>query len=228
MFHDKPERDVVRSWRRSLLSSGSVLLDLQWVRRFRSYCQRSRLEETSELTLDGAMRFAHAYTGPRTMGPVGVSSCLVARRALHAWACTLHALGSRSRSGARSAVRPDCRRCWVSTVVLAFLIVVSRMQRFSVTSRLRRVSLPFCGAGASPPVGQRSLTSTRSSRIWGRVFLSELRPIVVVLYDLSCASSARRVGYVTIWQHVWWLLESEGRSNHRVHCRGQRCAESSG
>jgi len=93
VFHDKRERDVVRSWQRSLLSPGSVLLYLQWVRRFRSYCQQYRLEETSELTLDGAMRFAHAYTGPRTRGPVGVSSCLVARTALHAWACTLRALG---------------------------------------------------------------------------------------------------------------------------------------
>ena len=93
VFHDKRERDVVRSWQRSLLSPGSVLVYLQWVRRFRSYCRQHHLDEISQLTLDGAIRFTHTYIGPRTKGAVGVSSCFVARTALRAWACTPHALG---------------------------------------------------------------------------------------------------------------------------------------
>ena len=135
---------------------------------------------------------------------------------------------NRSRSGAGNVVRLGCHRCSARTVVIACLIAVSGKQRFSVTSRRRRPFLLYCGAEASPPAGQPSLTSMRSSRIWGRVFLSELRPASVARCDLSCVSSERRVGCVAIWRGVWWLLETERRSNHRVHCHGWRCAESSG
>ena len=89
---DDRERAVVGLWRRNHLSPGSIVAYLQWIRRFRTYCQRCDLDEVSQLTLKGVKRFTRAYVGPRTRGPVGPSSCFAARNALHAWACALRAL----------------------------------------------------------------------------------------------------------------------------------------
>ncbi len=75
------------------ISSGSIFLYLQWVHRFNLYCQQHELDEASQLTLDGATRFGRLYVGPRANGPVGLSSRLIARNALHAWACALRCLG---------------------------------------------------------------------------------------------------------------------------------------
>jgi len=94
VFLDRREKEVVRLWRSGHISPGSILVYLQWVRRFYVYCQQHHLDEASQLTLDGAMRFGHGYVGPRTKGPVGTSSRLIARNALHAWAFTLRALGT--------------------------------------------------------------------------------------------------------------------------------------
>ena len=91
---DKRERDVVRLWHRGHISSGSSFLYLQWVRRFSLYCRQHELDEASQLTLDGAMRFGRFYVGPRANGPVGLNSRLIARNALHAWACALRCLGA--------------------------------------------------------------------------------------------------------------------------------------
>jgi integrase/recombinase XerD len=65
---------------------------LQWVRRFRAYCQQHQLDEASQLTRSGVIRFTHAYIGPRTKGPVAGATCRVAWKALHGWACALRAL----------------------------------------------------------------------------------------------------------------------------------------
>jgi site-specific recombinase XerD len=92
LCRDDRERAVVRLWRRNHLSPGSMIAYLQWIRRFRTYCQRRDLDEVSQLTLKGVKRFTRAYVGPRTRGPVGPSSCFAARNALHAWACGLRAL----------------------------------------------------------------------------------------------------------------------------------------
>ena len=89
LCRDDRERAVVRLWRRNHLSPGSMIAYLQWIRRFRTYCQRRDLDEVSQLTLKGVKRFTRAYVGPRTRGPVGPSSCFAARNALHAWACAL-------------------------------------------------------------------------------------------------------------------------------------------
>jgi integrase/recombinase XerD len=88
---DDREREVVRLWKSSHLSPGSILLYLQWARRFRAYCNRCDLDEISHLTLDRVVRFADAYVGPRKR-VVAVSSRHAARNALHAWACALRAL----------------------------------------------------------------------------------------------------------------------------------------
>jgi integrase/recombinase XerD len=91
---DKREKQVVRLWQSGHISPGSILLYLQWVRRYYAYCQLHHLDEAAELTLDGARRFTQAYVGPRTKGRVGAGSCLVAKNALHAWAFALRTLGA--------------------------------------------------------------------------------------------------------------------------------------
>lgn len=86
------EQAVVRLWKENRISPGSIVIYLQWVRRFRAYCQRRRLEETSQLAPEGLRRFLHAYVGPRRNGPVAPPTCHVAQNALHAWAWALRAL----------------------------------------------------------------------------------------------------------------------------------------
>lgn len=86
------EQAVVRLWKKNGISGGSAVRYIQWVRPFRAYCQRRRLEETSQLTLEGLRRFLHAYVGSCTKGPIAPASCHVARTALHAWAWALDAL----------------------------------------------------------------------------------------------------------------------------------------
>lgn len=86
------ERNVVRLWRSSHLSEGSIVGYLQWVRIFREYCNQRGLDEISELTLDGASRFANAYIGHRTKGPIGSSSRAFSGNALHAWGYALRSL----------------------------------------------------------------------------------------------------------------------------------------
>jgi len=86
------EQVVVRLWKKNRISAGAIVRYLNWVRPFLDYCQRGRLEETSQLTLEGLRRFLHVYVCPRTKGPMAPASCHVARTALHAWAWALGAL----------------------------------------------------------------------------------------------------------------------------------------
>lgn len=90
---DERERLVIPSWRRSGLSTKTIMMYLDWVRRFRIHCLRLGLDETKELTLEGAAKFCSAYVGPRVKGSLAKSSQDTARNALHAWACTLQMLG---------------------------------------------------------------------------------------------------------------------------------------
>lgn len=75
------------------MSEGAILAYLQWVRRFRKYCQRQHLVETAELTLDGARRFSHVYVGSRKKDLVADRTRESAWPALRAWACALRSLG---------------------------------------------------------------------------------------------------------------------------------------
>ena len=84
----------MRLWERCHFCQGTVLLYLQWVRRFLVYCREHGLEEIPQLTLAGATQFTNAYVGPRTHGPVAINSGLVAHKALHAWAVAMTALGA--------------------------------------------------------------------------------------------------------------------------------------
>lgn len=89
---DEREREVVRLWRNGHLSRGTTITYLQWVRLYRAYCRQRHIDETAELTLDGAERFTRAYVGPRKKGPVASRSSEIAWRALRAWSCALRSL----------------------------------------------------------------------------------------------------------------------------------------
>jgi len=92
LYRDDREREVVRLWRGNRLSSGTLVIYLQWVHRFRTYCNQQGLDETSQLTLEGALQFTRAYAGPRKGRWLAVQTRHVARNALHAWACALRSL----------------------------------------------------------------------------------------------------------------------------------------
>jgi len=65
---DRRERVVVELWRKGRLTPGTIVIYLQWVRRFRLYCDKRRLVETEQLTAVGVRRFTQAYTGPDSEG----------------------------------------------------------------------------------------------------------------------------------------------------------------
>ena len=91
---DEHERAVLDVWHKGHLRSGTVQIYLQWVRRFRAFCDSRKLDAVELLTREGVRRFIGCYAGPRlgkrTSAP---SSSGVAHNALHAWSCALRALG---------------------------------------------------------------------------------------------------------------------------------------
>jgi site-specific recombinase XerD len=91
---DDREHAVIDLWRKGHLSSGTIQIYLQWVRRFRAFCESRKLDQDEHLTRKGVRRFIRCYAGPRlgrrTSAP---SSSGVAHNALHAWSCALRALG---------------------------------------------------------------------------------------------------------------------------------------
>ena len=88
------ERAVVDLWRRGHLSAGTIRIYLDWIRRFRAFCEQYELAEIEELTLAGVSRFSSEYIGPRVKKTrISARSRDVARNALHAWACALQTLG---------------------------------------------------------------------------------------------------------------------------------------
>jgi integrase/recombinase XerD len=92
---DSRERAVVELWRKGHLSEGTIVIYLQWVRRFRKYCEQRRLVNSEQLTASGVDRFISAYVGPRLKRRTSSqNSRILANNALHAWACALSALGT--------------------------------------------------------------------------------------------------------------------------------------
>jgi integrase/recombinase XerD len=92
---DDHERAVVGGWRRGHLSLSTIVIYLQWVRRFRAYCRDQNLVETEQLTRAGVRQFTRFYVGARLKGrQLAESSCSGARNAVHAWACAVRALGT--------------------------------------------------------------------------------------------------------------------------------------
>lgn len=92
---DGHERMVVELWRKGRLTPGTIVIYLQWVRRFRTYCGKRKLLEAEQLTAAGVRRFTLSYKGPRLGGrSSSKESRNLANNALHAWACALEALGT--------------------------------------------------------------------------------------------------------------------------------------
>lgn len=92
---DSRERAVVEMWRKGHLTPGTIVIYLQWVRRFRLYCAKRRLLEPEQLTAVGVCRFTHVYAGPRLRGrQSSKESRNLASNALHAWACAWNVLGT--------------------------------------------------------------------------------------------------------------------------------------
>ena len=117
---DGRECAVVGLWRKGHLSPGTIVIYLQWVRRFRAYCERRKIVEIEHLTAAGVRRFSRSYIGPRLKRRGSAQSSRdVARNALHAWACALQALGTvlpQSAVGKAAAYTlnmwPKLRRCF--------------------------------------------------------------------------------------------------------------------
>lgn len=104
---DDRERGVVALWRRGHLCSGTIVTYLQWVRRFKAYCEKRKLDEIDQLTRAGVQRFIAAYVGVRLKGrPAAEHTRNLARNALHAWACGLRALGIAMPGWRNNQARP--------------------------------------------------------------------------------------------------------------------------
>jgi integrase/recombinase XerD len=92
---DDRERAVVNLWRRGHLSAGTIQIYLEWIRRFRAFCEQNELVEIEQLTLAGVSRFSSEYIGPRLKKRrISARSRDVARNALRAWACALQTMGT--------------------------------------------------------------------------------------------------------------------------------------
>jgi integrase len=90
---DNRECSVTEFWRAGHLGVNTIQVYLQWVRRFREYCLRLKIDDVGELSCDGVRRFVSRYAGPRLGKRVAARSGHVACNALHAWSCALRALG---------------------------------------------------------------------------------------------------------------------------------------
>jgi site-specific recombinase XerD len=91
---DDRERAVIDLWCKGHLCSGTIQIYLQWVRRFRAFCEKRKLDEFEQLTRDGVRQFVRRYTGPRLGKRVSAPNSMgVAHNALRAWSCALRALG---------------------------------------------------------------------------------------------------------------------------------------
>src|SRR5437773_271644 len=88
------EEAVVRLWKKNRIYDGVVGIYLYWVRRFRAYCRRRHLEETSQLLHDALRLYLHGYVGSLTKAPVCQCSSFVEQHVYHArvWSvCALQA-----------------------------------------------------------------------------------------------------------------------------------------
>jgi site-specific recombinase XerD len=82
---------MLRVWRADRCVQNSTAgLYLQWIRRFRTYCARHKLDERTELTLDGARRFIAWYARWRHLNPRRLGG---ARTALYALSRVYQVMG---------------------------------------------------------------------------------------------------------------------------------------
>ena len=83
--------DMLRVWRADrCVQDSSAGAYLQWVKRFRAYCERCGFEERAELTLDGTRRFIATYARRRQLDPGYLCR---ARSAVYALSRVYHVMG---------------------------------------------------------------------------------------------------------------------------------------
>lgn len=132
---DDRERAVVDLWEKGHLCFITIQTYLQWVRRFRFYCNKENLIEAEQLTLVGVSRFTRHYIGPRLKNkPISRSGCAIASNALHAWACALRRWEYYCRSGATLKNGPFCRLCSMNIAHIARLTMALRIVQYAGTS----------------------------------------------------------------------------------------------
>jgi integrase/recombinase XerD len=75
--------DMLSVWRADrCIQDNSTALYLQWIRRFRKYCEQHKLDERAELTLEGARRFIVWYAQQRLLDEGKLGAARNALRAL--------------------------------------------------------------------------------------------------------------------------------------------------
>lgn len=90
---DRLEAQVISALKNSGLTSRSLMTYLQWIRRYREYCQGNGKDEVTEASLSGSIAFGRFYRGIRTKRFVRESTKKSIVHAIHAWACALRLLG---------------------------------------------------------------------------------------------------------------------------------------
>jgi hypothetical protein len=110
--------DINRIWRTDrCLQESSAKVYLQWIRRFRAYLVRHKLNECAELTLEGARRFFVWYARRRHLTGLRVSK---AGAALHALS-RVYACRCGTSRGLRG--RPHRRFCESMRLILTVIAV---------------------------------------------------------------------------------------------------------
>lgn len=84
--------DVERVWRDNrCLTSSSIDIYQRWVKRFKTYCRNKNLDESSQLTLIGALAFSRHYA--RNHDILLENAVCIARSSLISWSYALQSLG---------------------------------------------------------------------------------------------------------------------------------------
>jgi len=134
---DRRERAVVELWRKGRLTPGMIVIYLQWVRRFRTYCDSGNYAKPNKLTAVGARRFAKMYAGPRLKGrqsskESATSLAMRSMRGLARWRRWVR----RCRRGAIN-MRRRSHRYWRSTAIIGVSTMGYRKGRWCAMSRPR-------------------------------------------------------------------------------------------
>ncbi|MBI3893297.1 MAG: site-specific integrase [Candidatus Wallbacteria bacterium] len=229
--------DVVRLWRRSGRSEGTIHQYTLWVRRYQAYCFRQGIDQAARLSADGVARFARDYVGPRTHRQNSPEGRDGARNALRAWSWALRLLGhdvpdwrSEMRVLARlpsllhrySEYRMKVRGVAASTldrdVKTATLFLSVLRSRRRTVANMRVSDLDAFVARVSRQVSARTAADTCSSL---RAFLRFLHTISRARQDFaSCviaprARHAARLPRALPWPDVRRLLKSIDRESLR-------------
>lgn len=149
---DDREQAVVGLWKQGYLATSTIKHYLQWVRRFRAYCDQRKLVEEEQLSLTGVLHFTRTCICPRlARRRIARNTCDSARNALHAWACALRTLGVQLPSWSSEDVFPSLspllieycqyRRTHIGIAESTLRRDIETAQRFSRLLRQRHKSL---------------------------------------------------------------------------------------